>query len=164
MKKQPTTRRVNPKSIEALRSVHASKRKHREVILSAALERMASGKPAVLKPGFKWNRANLAREADIHINTLLQRDEHTRAFLYEPILNKLDTYASRRKNEKVDLVKQRIESLRAQLDEAIQQRDKALKAIKVVEWDLIKEREFKLSAIRDKEALIEKLNKLSPQQ
>ncbi len=155
---------VNPKSIEALRAVHASRRKHREVILSAALERMANGNSTTLKPGFKWNRANLAREADIHINTLLQRDKGTGAFLYESILNKLDSYASRRKAEKVDLVKKRIESLQVQLDDIIDQRDKALKAIKAVEWDLIKEREFKLSAIRDKEALWAKLNKLSPQQ
>lgn len=152
--------KVSPKSIEALRAVHASKRRRRELVLTAALERMAAGNVAVIKTGFRWNRANLAREAGIHINTLLQRDAATRRYLYEAILNRLDNYAARRESVKVDLVKKRIESLQGQLDEALRERECALRAIKAVEWELIKERELKLSALADKAVLLERLNKL----
>lgn len=161
MKNVKPRKNVNPKSIEALRKVHAAKRKHRENILAAALNRMADDSPARLKPGFRWTRTSLAKEAGVHINTLIQRDAQTGSFLYDSILKKLDSYASRRKKGKVDQVQKRIESLRDQLDEAVEQREQALKAIKTVEWELLKEKELRLSANRDREVLMEKLAALT---
>ena len=94
--------RVNPKSIEALIPGHKGRRKRTEILLFGALERMASGKTNLIKPGFKWTRTSLAEESGIHINTLLRKENGTNIYNYQAALDKLDSYKSRRNKEKVD--------------------------------------------------------------
>jgi hypothetical protein len=51
------------------------------IALDEALQRMQAGRPLHLPPGFRWTKKNLAKEAGLHITTLLKRDPD-KAFVY----------------------------------------------------------------------------------
>lgn len=58
----------------ALRTLHRGRERKTAAKLTAALNRMQAGKPQTIPRPFKWTKANLAREADVHITTILFRN------------------------------------------------------------------------------------------
>ncbi len=58
----------------ALRALHEGREHKTFMRLSGALDRMKADRPRILVLPFRWSKANLAREAEVHITTLLFRE------------------------------------------------------------------------------------------
>ncbi len=56
-----------------LRRYQAGRPVQTQTKLLEALERMKSGRTLVVKPGFSWSKATLAREASVNINTVVKK-------------------------------------------------------------------------------------------
>jgi hypothetical protein len=56
-----------------LRRYQAGRPVQTQTKLLEALERMKSGRTLVVKPGFSWSKATLAREALVNINTVVKK-------------------------------------------------------------------------------------------
>lgn len=74
----------------ALHSLHGSREHHTFARLTEALGRMEAGHPQRLAVPYKWTKANLAREAGVHITTILFRNPDG-AYRYAPVLDRFDT-------------------------------------------------------------------------
>jgi hypothetical protein len=149
-------REVSPESIAALRTHHSLKRAHTFGEINAALLRMANGTTIVLKSGFKWTKRALAAEAEIHINTLIARDNNG-AFVYQTALNRLADYHSRRPGKREDPFVERIARLRAELAEVIRERDLLIDQLKGLEDRLLAERDRAVTAMNDTEEALRRL-------
>jgi hypothetical protein len=144
-------REVSPDSIAALKRHHSLKRAHTSSEINAALLRMANGTTIVLKPGFKWTKRALAAETEIHINTLIAKDNDG-SYVYQTALNRLAVYCARRPGKREDPSVERISRLRAELAEVIRERDLLIGQLKGLEDRLLAERDKAVTAMRDAEA------------
>lgn len=59
----------------ALRALHKERERKTAARLTEALHRMEACTPQQLVVPFKWTKANLAREADVHVATILAKDD-----------------------------------------------------------------------------------------
>ena len=73
----------------ALRALHRGREHHTFARLNEALDRMETGLPQRLPAPYKWTKANLAREAGVHITTILFKNP-AGAYRYAPILDRFD--------------------------------------------------------------------------
>lgn len=74
----------------ALRVLHGSREHHTFARLTEALGRMEAGHPQRLAVPYKWTKANLAREAGVHITTILFKNPDG-IYRYAPVLDRFDT-------------------------------------------------------------------------
>jgi hypothetical protein len=73
----------------ALRTLHGSREQKTRARLGEALNRMEAGTPQRLAVPFRWTKTNLAREADVHITTILFKEENG-SYRYADILERFD--------------------------------------------------------------------------
>lgn len=73
----------------ALRNLHGSREEKTLARLGEALNRMEAGSPQRIGAPFRWTKANLAREADVHITTILFKEEGG-SYRYAGILERFD--------------------------------------------------------------------------
>lgn len=59
----------------ALRTLHNERERKTAGRLTEALNRMEAGTPDQLVVPFKWTKANLAREASVHVGTILAKND-----------------------------------------------------------------------------------------
>jgi hypothetical protein len=71
----------------ALRNLHGSREEKTLARLGEALNRMEAGSPQRIGAPFRWTKANLAREADVHITTILFKEENG-SYRYAGILER----------------------------------------------------------------------------
>lgn len=67
-------RKLSIRHRAALRNLHEERGRKTSARLTEALNRMEAGHPENLVRPFKWTKANLAREAAVHIATLLYKE------------------------------------------------------------------------------------------
>lgn len=73
----------------ALRHLHGGREAKTRSHLDEALNRMQAGVPQRLPVPFRWTKANLAREADVHITTILFKEEDG-SYRYSAILERFE--------------------------------------------------------------------------
>jgi hypothetical protein len=73
----------------ALRNLHGSREEKTLARLGEALNRMEAGSPQRIAAPFRWTKANLAREADVHITTILFKEENG-SYRYAGILQRFE--------------------------------------------------------------------------
>jgi len=73
----------------ALRDLHGSREQKTRARLDEALNRMEAGTPQRIVVPFRWTKANLAREADVHITTILFKEEDG-SYRYAGILERFE--------------------------------------------------------------------------
>src|ERR1700722_540557 len=78
-RRHPAVRMKQPLTLarrRALRNLHGSREEKTLARLGEALNRMEAGSPQRIAAPFRWTKANLAREADVHITTILFKEEN----------------------------------------------------------------------------------------
>jgi hypothetical protein len=73
----------------ALRTLHGGREEKTLARLGEALNRMEAGTPQRIGAPFRWTKANLAREADVHITTILFKEEDG-SYRYAGIIGRFD--------------------------------------------------------------------------
>jgi hypothetical protein len=87
---QPTL--VSERRIEGLRRYHASRPEKTRQKLNEAFDRMVAGTTVVLDPKkFKLTKADLAREAEVNIHTLLKKERDGK-FRFQSVLSRLESH------------------------------------------------------------------------
>lgn len=79
----------------ALRNLHGSREEKTLARLGEALNRMEAGSPQRIAVPFRWTKANLAREADVHITTILFKEEDG-SYRYAGILERFEALRTKR--------------------------------------------------------------------
>jgi uncharacterized protein YoxC len=122
-------RRLTNARKSALRALHRNREQRTAARLSAALNRMEAGNPRILALPFKWTKANLAREAGVHITTILFKIPD-------------GTYRYAALNARYETLREQVQQTDAKLNPGSESVEERLKAIK----QLAQEREQELAA------------------
>jgi hypothetical protein len=78
----------------ALRTLHGGREEKTLARLGEALNRMEAGTPQRIAVPFRWTKANLAREADVHVTTILFK-ETDGSYRYAGIIERFDALRAR---------------------------------------------------------------------